>query len=579
MQSVRPRWLRPAFFLLFAGAVGFNLWKLPYGYFSIDESLYLAVPYRMLQGDCFLLQEWHMSQMSYFLLLPLMRLYLRLSPNTDGIALAFRGICLFFHTLTALFLYWRMQKRDELAASVTAVLYEIYVYGSLMALSYNTMGIGLMVLCCVTMADPAWDGRRGPSFFAGLCFAGAVLCCPYLALLYLVYSLAVLGCAIRKKKVGCVPGALSSRSWLFFTLACALLAALFFGRILVLFGAESLPLLRRVLPLIVVDDEHPAQTLSEKIYSFYAAFYRFNTFFKPVLYGSIALSALILLDKGRRKRRGLYLACAVGLTILFAVPYLLMYRTPNYLIFPFQILAFFAFLLCEKKNWRMMLWVWLPGAAYWFFIHAASNMSLSTICGISAVNLPASIFFITQLFREMLGESGDLPTLRRVADRSGFALALACCLLLSVMQVVSRVENSFTLTPFEELTETCTVGSTRGLRVSEEENELYEREYTALAPLRAIEDGNVLYFSADSRHYLEDPKRCSAWSMWMKTWDPAAALDKLELYWGLFPDKFPDYVYLTGEQLEDPAVLEAFARYRFTLTPLSSGAILCPERP
>lgn len=579
MQSTRSRRLWPLFLLFFIGAVVFNLKKLPYGYFSIDESLYLAVPYRMLQGDCFLLQEWHMSQMSYFLLLPLMRLYLLLSPTTDGIALTFRAIYVFFHTLTALFLYWRLRRQDEIAASATAVLYEISSYASLMALSYNTMGIGLMLLCCVTMADPAADSRRGASFFAGLCFAGAVLCCPYLLLLYLVYSTAVLISVLREKRTGRpIPG-LSGGRWLLFTLACALLAALFFGRIFLLFGMRSAALLRQVLPMIVVDEEHPAQTIVGMVYSFYTAFYRFNTFFKPVLYGSVVLGALILLDRKRKKRRALYLTAALGLTLLFAVPYLLTYRAPNYILFCFHIPGFFSWLLCEKKYRRMMAFVWLPGAAYWFFINAASNMSLSTICGISAVNLPASVLFITQLLREMLSGSGERTPFSRAADRFGAGLTIGLCALLAVMLAESRIENSFTTTPFRELTETSPVGTTRGLRVSEEERDVYAREYAALAPLRAIPKGNVLYFSADSRHYLADPKRCASCTMWLIPRDPSATLDRLELYWSLFPDKFPDYVYLTDEQLADRAVMNAFDRFVYTLTPLESGAVLCPERP
>ncbi len=579
MQSARSRRLWPLFLLFFIGAVVFNLKKLPYGYFSIDESLYLAVPYRMLQGDCFLLQEWHMSQMSYFMLLPLMRLYLLLSPTTDGIALTFRAIYVFFHTLTALFLYWRLRRQDEIAASVTAVLYEIFSYCSTMALAYCSMGIGLMLMCCLTLADPTLDGRDGASFFAGLCFAGAVLCCPFLLLLYLLYCLAVLTSALReKKRKAPIPG-LSIRRWLLFTLACVLLAALFFGRIFLLFGTRSIPLLRQVLPFIVVDDEHPARSVFAILRDFCNAFILFNTFFKPFFCGSVILSALILLDRKREKRRALYLSAAVGLTLLFALPYLLMYREPNYILFCFHIPGFFAWLLCKKKYRRMMCYAWLPGVVYWLCVSAGSNCGLRTITGISAVNLPGSVLFLTQLLRELLSESEKRSPLRLVADRISAVLTVVLFSVLSVMLVKSRIDSTPAHAALWEMPETSQVGTTKGLRVSEEERDRYVREHAALAPLRAIPEGNVLYFSADSRHYLADPKRCASCSMWLIPIDPAATLDRLELYWSLFPDKFPDYVYLTDEQLADRAVMDAFDRFDYTLTPLESGAVLCPERP
>ena len=55
----------------------------------------------------------------------------------------------------------------------------------IMALSYNSMGILLLLSACVLVAtaDPK---RRAAPLLAGLFFAGAVLCCPYLLLLYVL---------------------------------------------------------------------------------------------------------------------------------------------------------------------------------------------------------------------------------------------------------------------------------------------------------------------------------------------------------------------------------------------------------
>ena len=62
------------YFLCFGVVLAMSIWKLRFGFPGADESIYIAIPYRILQGDAFLLQEWHMSQMSGFLVLPLLRI-------------------------------------------------------------------------------------------------------------------------------------------------------------------------------------------------------------------------------------------------------------------------------------------------------------------------------------------------------------------------------------------------------------------------------------------------------------------------------------------------------------------------
>ena len=42
----------------------------------MDEGFYLTIPYRLIQGDCLLVDEWHVSQLAGFLLIPVLKLYL-----------------------------------------------------------------------------------------------------------------------------------------------------------------------------------------------------------------------------------------------------------------------------------------------------------------------------------------------------------------------------------------------------------------------------------------------------------------------------------------------------------------------
>ncbi|MCC8164300.1 MAG: hypothetical protein LIO86_14340, partial [Lachnospiraceae bacterium] len=55
------------FLILLIGALMVHLSRIRLGYADIDESFYLTVPYRILQGDSFLVDEWHLSQLLAFL--------------------------------------------------------------------------------------------------------------------------------------------------------------------------------------------------------------------------------------------------------------------------------------------------------------------------------------------------------------------------------------------------------------------------------------------------------------------------------------------------------------------------------
>ena len=84
----------------------FSLWKSQYGLGGDDEAFYLTIPYRMCQGDKLLLEEWHVSQFSAFLLYPFMKVYLWIkSGNTEGIILSFRYIYICVNMLVSCVLY------------------------------------------------------------------------------------------------------------------------------------------------------------------------------------------------------------------------------------------------------------------------------------------------------------------------------------------------------------------------------------------------------------------------------------------------------------------------------------------
>lgn len=183
------------------------LWKLPLEIQAADEQFYLTIPKRLLDGDVFVVDEWHGSQFSAFLLLPLMWLN-KLLFGYEGVVLHFRVFYLFFQSLCAVTVYIRLRRYGVFGALAALFLYLFTPY-DLMALSYDTMGLMLGALTGVFLATA--ESARA-YFAAGLFFAGAVLCCPYLLAGYIVYSaIVVLISAVTRKPT-------IVRNWLAFSL-------------------------------------------------------------------------------------------------------------------------------------------------------------------------------------------------------------------------------------------------------------------------------------------------------------------------------------------------------------------------
>ena len=567
--------LRLLFVLLFSLALLFNIWRAPFGYFTRDESLYLAIPYRLMQGDILLVHEWNLSQMSAVLLLPLVRLYLAVFGSTDGIALFFRYVYIFFHSLVALYIYVRLSglrlPGSRIAALIASVLYELYCYHAVMALSYNSIRIGLLTACLLTAATCR---KPREMLFAGFMLAGAVLCYPYLASIYILYSAVVFVPALR-------PGspeaeiAFSRKSWLLVTGACLFSAFAFLAPILL---SGKAGLLSSTIPQILADQQHPKRSLRQLVVGYFSSFYRFNGNGRIVLIGGVLLAAVFFLDKKRRAHRPVYLAVAAALAVLFSLTYLLMYRYDEGFIFSFTLMSLFACLLTEKRCSSLFAIIFLPSLVHSFCAYTSSNLELISIMAAMTTALPAAALFLVSVVLELWDQA-------RCERGAGRAAALCGCVLASMFTcyifygvVDERMEDVFFDSPPWELSAVFEEGSSRGLKSTPERVAATDSAYRALAPLRETEEGNVLYLSTDSRLYLEDPKRCSSFSMWFWTANPAEYnAQRLNDYWSLFPEKRPDYIYFDPEQSLSEEYLTAFAADQYSQMPLGEGLVLCLE--
>lgn len=547
----------------FALAVCFLWWRCKWGIGNIDESFYLTVPYRLWMGDGLLQHEWNTAQMAGFLLLPFMKGYMLLSGgSTEGIVLSFRHLYVVVQALAAVWLYLRLRRLDWLGAFAVSLVFLLFAPSGIMALSYISLGILCLNLAFV-LALTNEKGRRIDWLAAGLLFAAAVLCCPYLAVVYLLYCLAVL--IKRMKKLPAEEAdVFSLRCWAWVTAGAAVLAAVFLA---FLFSRTNLKNILTALPWIMYDPRHEPRSLLTILTTYFTGILEANRLL-PLWLLAYAVLLIVARRKESQTRRALcyllgLLTAACSLAALLVRGCFI-----SYLMFPLTLLAPFCCLLSKQRDTRRILQIWwLPGMLYTLLIHCASNQGFYAIANASAVPLAASLMICVLTGRELLTAKVG-PVLRRTA-----AAMLAAVLLLQVSSLTWK-RYSYVFWEPSRAAQTCYVefGPQKGLMISEERYHHYEMLLNDTIPIRAAKPGTVLYVSTFSWLYLAHPGAgIGAYSGWLSLVGGYVA-DKLAAYYELNPEKLPDVAYV--EPLYEEIGQSLFSRYDYSAEETPLGCVI-----
>jgi len=130
-----------SYFCAFAAILGMLLYKCPYGYGAMDESFFLSIVHRLLQGDRLLVEEAHLSQFAFLTMVPEMWIYSKFVPTMEGIVLNFRYLYTVLWSAACLFLFFRTRKIHRFAAMCASLFLLPFAPYGIMAFSYNSLGI------------------------------------------------------------------------------------------------------------------------------------------------------------------------------------------------------------------------------------------------------------------------------------------------------------------------------------------------------------------------------------------------------------------------------------------------------
>lgn len=500
--------------------------KLPLGMPSGDEAFYLTIPKRLLQGDALVVDEWHGSQLSAFLTMPLMALRNALFPGSEGIVLQWRWLYVAVHGLFSLGVYLRLRDRGWYALGAASLLF-FFTPFDIPAYGYTALALDTVCLSSVMAysAKNRWDW-----FLAGLLFAAGVLCTPYLVLIFALYVLGVQLYCLRKGREALYCNAAN------FCMGCVVLAVALFtfifsrGEVLEFFSA---------LPYILSDPAHPLPSLSQRFLSYGTTLW--ETFGLPLAL-LLGLLALAFLDRGRHRRSLIYFPAAaiLGAVMMAGTVENLLVDSYHFPLVPAALVGLMAYLLTQKRDRRLFFTVYLMGLGESLAIHLASNQSIHIFTAMYLIPEIASICFVADLMKELQGEHWVIR-----ARRGAVGLMAACFMVTQMgMLLYVKVNHKYwSSLPNSALTVTLTEGPFAGFQVGEEAAERYQSQLTAIqASFAGREEAVAAFAAGDIWPNLIFPQlRNGAFSAWLED-GRNATVDRWVEFYEMRPELLPEYI-------------------------------------
>lgn len=582
------------YFCAFAAILGMLLYKCPYGYGAMDESFFLSIVHRLLQGDRLLVEEAHLSQFAFLTMVPEMWIYSKFVPTMEGIVLNFRYLYTVFWSAACLFLFFRTRKIHRFAAMCASLFLLPFAPYGIMAFSYNSLGILYQLNSAVFLLCA---GRRQKIQFAlsGAFFAGAVLCCPYLAVVYFLFSAGTLILRWKRRRVRIIcTGADLFFCWRYFTFGVCALAI----PVLILLLARSTPgMIWEALQFAFMDPEHTNFSFLGKTEQYFSALASSNAYFMPMLVILIIMTVLTLY-----KKKVVWFAIVCAAVTFYLRRFMAEGEYMNYLMLPLTFAGIYVLLVTKSRQIRQIGLLWLvPGILYTFCLNYSSDQGFYAISLAASVPSAASIYLIWLYCDEL--KQAYQKTERRLQEKAApeirtdgqktpeesnlqrrtrhlqtiLVYPLACltvCVLFGFQmkyEIPVRYRSVYWeegfmegKLPRMELTE----GPEKGIVCSREPAIKYRQNY---ADVRNISHQRVLFLSQEFWMPLINENENAGFSAWLGLLidDGDSIMERLRLYYQRNPHKRPDIVFLESEYAH---LLPYFSEEDYQMDRLPSGS-------
>ena len=558
------RLIRLAYYAAFLGILIMLLWKCRYGFGLFDEAFYLLVPYRVIHGDHLILHEWNLCQFSFFGLIPSMWIYEKIVGTTEGIFLIFRYIYTVCWAAASMFLYLRTKKWNKYGAMFASLFLLSYTPFAIMSFSYNALSI-LYLLNAAIFLLCAEKHQKIQFAISGVFFAGAVLCYPYLALIYLVCSILVFAAGKRRgrqKPVLPTNHADVRLVWKWFTLGIILLAAVFLAAVMWNVSPQRLA---AALMEELKDPDHDNTAIISNTLQYFRNIGGSNAYFYPMLITVLAMTAISLY---RRKEIWLGIVCAA--VTLYLRRFMEEYAFINYLMLPLTFAGIYVLAVSKDRRIRWIGGMWLiPGVFYTFAIQQLSTQDLYAISSAATVSSAASILMLWMYCDELKRAYRTRAGYKRYGYLIGYFAVLVCMAFQLRYEVPVRYQSVYWTRGLMKYEEHAFLdeGPEKGLISTVEEAERYAECYH---DIQSIENRKLLVLTDQFWMYFMNGNELAAYSGWLGTVNDFT-LERLQTYYEHCPEKRPEVIFL-GKEHED--MLGHFSAETYHSNRLESGNYL-----
>ena len=580
--------------------------------FSDDESHYVTVPFRLINGDSLVQHEWHLTQFaSLFSYLPV-RIFTAIKGSVDGILIFTRCVYLTIHTSVAVAIYRCLKGYGNWAVLASMMFFGQVSYG-IQAISYQSMlsvFLMLFTLCLVSI----YKNKSAKTYiFAGICFGCCCVCNPLFCVAFVLY---LVGCGVWAKRQVLVEKIVGLKASLnsgkgkkltkkqkreqkkqaleafpemenyncFFNkeaiirIMCGVFIVAIFAVVFFFLTGGKIDSIFNNIENLLSSSEYDVASKS-----IFARLWQTIGYFSLANFGMPwilpLLFVVMLFDKKRNNNshRNLYIAVSVLWMILFIAGVLV--KREIYLCalsLPFCMFSVVCYLLTEKKNKTLFRCMFAPCLVASFIHYLAADTHLAAVGVVLAVSNVAGVLFTKDLWEEMrIASTDDTEIVKKKAPSLQGVIVVAFCLQIAFYGVFYQYGQFY-----GKATPKVATGPYAGLHMTQKQCDNYNNAIKDLDVIKDIsnEDDPVLIASFRNWMYLYLDRPMATYTTWYRG---GLDIDLLTAYYKANPSKKPKYIYIEAPTLDEGVVQFNIDRlsemFELTRQDLSNGVLLTVE--
>ena len=576
--------------------------------FSDDESHYVTVPFRMINGDSLVQHEWHLTQFAaLFSYLPV-RIWTAIKGSTEGIFVFLRCVYLALHTSVAVVIYRFFRQYGKWAILASMIFY-IQITYRIQAISYQSIFVISLLLFTLCLLSIYKKSSAITYIFAGVCFGCCCVCNPLFCVVFVLY---LIGCAVwtkreeirdalvrmkieksgkkiskKQKKQQMLEAFPDLENYnCFFNFgailkfACGIAIVAVIALVFFFSTGGTIESIFDNMENLLGSSEY--DVVSQSIFAKFLLTLKFFSlanlhmpWILPIFF------AVLFFDKNRKSNshRFAYLAVLAIWTIIFIVG--VMREIEIYLCaisLPFCVISLTCYILTEKKNKPLFNCMFAPCLISSFFHYLAADTHLGAIGVVLAISNVAGVFFAMDLYRETrlaLSENTEANS-EKSAGWCRKAIVVGFCLQILFYGIFYQYGQIY-----GKDAPKATVGPYKGLYMSQDQYNRYNAFIKDLDIIKetAKDSDPVLFDSYNNWMYLYAERPMATYTTWYRG---SLNFELLKAYYKENPEKIPKYIYIDAPGFSEQSIQYNIDllddMFELTRQDLSNGVLLTVKK-